>query len=150
MIRVAINGYGRIGRVAHRVILQKYASEVEVVGINAGHSTDLKGWMYLLKYDTNYGVLPNQLDIRPNTDENNKDFLGHLVVDGKEIAVYSQKDASLLPWQFLNIDVVIESTGHLLSADKLQAHITAGAKAVVLSAPAKEGGGLPAGRQGVP
>ena len=52
MIRVAINGYGRIGRVAHRVILQKYSSEIEVVAINAGSSTDIKGWLYLLKYDT--------------------------------------------------------------------------------------------------
>lgn len=143
MIRVAINGYGRIGRVAHRVILQKHASELEVVAINAGHSTDLKGWMYLLKYDTNYGTLPNQIDIKPNTDENNKDLLGHLIVDGKEIAVYSQKDATLLPWKDLNIDIVIESTGHFLSADKLQAHITDGAKSVILSAPAKEGGGVP-------
>lgn len=142
MVRVAINGYGRIGRVAHRVILQKHTSEIDVVAINAGSSTDLKGWMYLLKYDTNYGVLANQVDIKPNQDENNKDLLGHLIVDGKEIAVYSQKDASLLPWKDLNIDVVIESTGHLLSQDKLQAHINAGAKSVVLSAPAK-GGDVP-------
>ena len=142
MVRVAINGYGRIGRVAHRVILQKHASEVEVVAINAGSSTDLKGWMYLLKYDTNYGVLPNNIDVKPNTDESNKDLLGHLVIDGKEIAVYSQKDATLLPWRNLNIDVVIESTGHLLTQEKLQAHITAGAKSVVLSAPAK-GGDVP-------
>src|SRR5437763_15405642 len=96
--------------------------------------------MYLLKYDTNYGTLPNQLDIRPNTDENNKDLLGHLIVDGKEIGVYSQKDATLLPWKDLNIDVVIESTGHLTTEEKLEAHITAGAKAVVLSAPAKGDG----------
>lgn len=142
MVRVAINGYGRIGRVAHRVILQKHASELEVVAINAGSSTDLKGWMYLLKYDTNYGVLPNNIDVKPNTDESNKDLLGHLVIDGKEIAVYSQKDATLLPWRNLNIDVVIESTGHLLTQEKLQAHITAGAKSVVLSAPAK-GGDVP-------
>jgi glyceraldehyde 3-phosphate dehydrogenase len=142
MVKVAINGYGRIGRVAHRVILQKHTNEVEVVAINAGSSTDLKGWMYLLKYDTNYGVLPNQVDIKLNPDPNNKDLLGHLLIDGKEIAVYSQRDASLLPWKDLNIDVVIESTGHLLSQDKLQAHITAGAKSVVLSAPAK-GGDVP-------
>lgn len=142
MIRIAINGYGRIGRVAHRVILQKHTSEIEVVAINAGSSTDLAGWMYLLKYDTNYGVLSNQVEIRPNGDTNNKDLLGHLIVDGKEIAVYSQRDASLLPWKDLAIDVVIESTGHLLSQDKLQAHLTAGAKSVVLSAPAK-GGDVP-------
>lgn len=142
MIRLAINGYGRIGRVAHRVILEKHTSEIDVVAINAGSSTDLTGWMYLLKYDTSYGPIDNKLDSKPNTDPNNKDFLGNLIVDGKETAVYSQKDASLLPWKSLNIDVVIESTGHLLTQDKLQAHLTAGAKAVVLSAPAK-GGDVP-------
>lgn len=60
MIRVAINGYGRIGRVAHRVILQWHSDEIEVVAINAGASTDLTGWMYLLKYDSVYGLLPRK------------------------------------------------------------------------------------------
>jgi len=142
MIRVAINGYGRIGRVAHRVILEKHYSAIDVVAINAGSSTDLKGWMYLLKYDTNYGSISNRLDIKPNTDQSNKDLLGYLLVDEKEIAVYSQKDASLLPWKDLEIDVVIESTGHMLTQDKLQVHLSSGAKAVVLSAPAK-GGSIP-------
>jgi glyceraldehyde 3-phosphate dehydrogenase len=137
MIRVAINGYGRIGRVAHRVILEKHASEIEVVAINAGSSTDIKGWMYLLKYDTSYGVLQGHvLDFKPQ-DPNLKDLIGALVIDGKEVPVFSQKDPSLLPWKNLNVDVVIESTGHFLTAEKLQAHLTAGAKKVVLSAPAK-------------
>jgi glyceraldehyde 3-phosphate dehydrogenase len=139
MVRVAINGYGRIGRIAHRVILQWHNEDVEVVAINAGHSTDLKGWMYLLKYDSVYGLLPEEVSVKPNTNPDQKDLLGHLVVEGKEIAVYSQKDATLLPWKDLNIDVVIESTGAFTSAEKLQTHITAGAKAAVLSAPAKEG-----------
>ena len=139
MIRVAINGYGRIGRVAQRVILQKLVSEIEVVAINAGSSTDIKGWMYLLKYDSSYGMLQNHtLDIKPQ-DANIKDSIGSLVVDSKEIPVFSQKDPSLLPWKDLNVDVVIESTGHFLTAEKLQAHLTAGAKKVILSAPAKGG-----------
>lgn len=138
MVRVAINGYGRIGRVAHRIIIEKHQDEVEVVAINAGHSTDLEGWMYLLKYDTNYGLLFKDISIEPNTDSNKADYLGILKVDGKEIKVYSQKDATLLPWKELNIDVVIESTGHYTSHDKLQQHVQAGAKAVVLSAPAKD------------
>jgi len=139
MIKVAINGYGRIGRVAHRVILQKYSEEIEVVAINAGTSTDIKGWMYLLKYDTSYGVLQNHaLDFKPQ-DPNIKDSIGSLVVDGKEIPVFSQKDPSLLPWKDLKVDVVIESTGHFLTKEKLQAHLAAGAKKVVLSAPAKGG-----------
>jgi glyceraldehyde 3-phosphate dehydrogenase len=139
MIRVAINGYGRIGRVAHRVILQKHGEEIEVVAINAGSSTDIKGWMYLLKYDTSYGILQNHtLDFKPQ-DPNLKDLIGSFVIDGKEIPIFSQKDPSLLPWSDLKVDVVIESTGHFLTAEKLQTHLTAGAKKVILSAPAKGG-----------
>ncbi len=138
MIRVAINGYGRIGRVAHRIILQKYAQEIEVVAINAGSSTDLKGWMYLLQYDSVYGHLNLPLHIEEkHEDDNNEMLLGSLKVDGRAIPVYSQKDPSLLPWGSLNVDVVIESTGHFTKKEDLEKHLTAGAKSVVLSAPAK-------------
>ncbi len=138
MIRVAINGYGRIGRVAHRVILQKHSSEIEVVAINAGSSTDIQGWMYLLKYDTSYGLLDRNLKSQISNLKY-KDQIGSLIIDGKEIPVFSQKDPVLLPWKDLNVDVVIESTGHFLTQEKLSAHLTAGAKKVVLSAPAKGG-----------
>jgi glyceraldehyde 3-phosphate dehydrogenase len=138
MIRVAINGYGRIGRVAHRVILEKHASEIEVVAINAGSSTDIQGWMYLLKYDSAYGIIQNHTLNFKSQISNLKDSVGALVIDGKEIPVFSQKDPSLLPWKDLNVDVVIESTGHFLTSEKLQMHLLAGAKKVVLSAPAKE------------
>jgi len=139
MIRVAINGYGRIGRVAHRVILEKYLEEIEVVAINAGSSTDIQGWLYLLKYDTSYGPLLNHnLEFRIQNSEL-KDSIGSLVIDGKEIPVFSQKDPTLLPWKDLNVDVVIESTGHFLTEEKLKAHLTAGAKKVILAAPIKEG-----------
>lgn len=137
MIRVAINGYGRIGRVAHRVILEKYKSKIDVVAINAGSSTDLKGWMYLLKYDSVYGNLPDEISIEP-THESKKDYLGKIVINKRrKTQVFSQKDPSLLPWEDLNVDVVIESTGHFTSLDKLDLHLKAGARSVVLSAPAK-------------
>ncbi len=137
MLKVAINGYGRIGRVAHRVILEKHAQEIEIVAINAGSSTDLKGWMYLLKYDTSYGSLQNfNLGIDTSTAGGS---IGSLLINDKKIPVYSQKDPSLLPWKLLDVDVVIESTGHFTTAEKLHPHIAAGAKAVVLSAPVKEG-----------
>ena len=153
MIRVAINGYGRIGRVAHRVILEKHSSKIDVVGINAGSSTDIKGWMYLLKYDTAYGPLLNheikseiqstKSEINSNDPNSNvqkrEDYIGSLVIDGKGIPVFSQKDPTLLPWKDLNVDVVIESTGHFLTEGKLKAHLAAGARKVVLSAPAKGG-----------
>ncbi len=137
MVRVAINGYGRIGRMAHRVILQWHKEDIEVVAINAGSSTDLKGWMYLLKYDTVYGLLPQEIGVKPNPNPEDKSFLGYLVVGGQEIPVYSQKDPTLLPWRDLGIDVVIESTGHFTTTEKAQAHITSGARSVVLSAPSK-------------
>lgn len=136
MIKVAINGYGRIGRVAHRIIAEKFSDSLEIVAINAGSSTDLSGWMYLIKYDTVYGAFPYNLSVQETPDDNG--LLGNLVVQGKAIPVYSQKDPSLLPWKLLGVDVVIESTGHFLTREKAQEHIHAGAKAVVLSAPAKD------------
>lgn len=130
MLRVAINGYGRIGRIAHRVILEKYSSEIDVVAVNAGSSADVKGWLNLLKYDSVYGMLTGHtLEAKENA----------FAVDGKEIKVFSEKDPSLLPWKDLDVDVVIESTGHFTTEDKLKAHLTAGAKKVVLSAPIKGG-----------
>lgn len=142
MIRVAINGYGRIGRVAHRVIIQWHSEEIDVVAINAGSSSDIKGWMYLLKYDSVYGLLPFDVSVKANTDLSKPDLLGYFQISGKDIPVYSQKDASKLPWKDLNVDVVLESTGSYKQADKLAIHTSAGAKAVVLSSPAK-GGGVP-------
>jgi len=143
MIRVAINGYGRIGRVAHRVILEKHSSEIDVVAINAGSSTDIKGWMYLLKYDTAYHTLNSKFRIQNselNAQEKTgilKDCIGYLFINDKKIPVFSQKDPALLPWRDLNVDVVIESTGHFTKEEKLKAHLDAGAKSVVLSAPVK-------------
>ena len=141
MTRVAINGYGRIGRVAHRVILEKYQDHIEIAAINAGSSTDIKGWMYLLKYDTSYGPIYalNVSYQEKEADSPLKDLIGYLVIDTKKIPVFSQKDPTLLPWRDLNIDVVIESTGHFTDEEGLKKHLTAGAKGVILSAPAKEG-----------
>lgn len=153
MVRVAINGYGRIGRIAHRIILEKYADRIEVVGINTGTSTDLQGWLYLLKYDSAYGPLRNhtleavsaEAHTTPSEEEKKnphfQDFLsgGHFVIDGVKVPVFAEKDATLLPWGSLKVDVVIESTGKMKTEEKLQAHLQAGAKKVVLSAPAKEG-----------
>ncbi len=118
MLRVAINGYGRIGRMAHRVILEKYKTKIDVVAINAGSSTDLKGWMYLLKYDTVYGPIHDEVSIQPSK-ESKKDYLGKIVINKRrKTQIFSQKDPSLLPWEDLKIDVVIESTGHFLTLEK--------------------------------
>src|SRR3989344_4402677 len=109
MIRVAINGYGRIGRLAHRVILLSYLEEVS------------------LPFQTQTPLI-GAIVISP-------DQIG---VNGKEIPVFSEKDPENLPWRDLNVDVVIESTGAFETQKDLQKHIAAGAKAVVLSAPFKD------------
>jgi glyceraldehyde 3-phosphate dehydrogenase len=150
MIRIAINGYGRIGRVAHRVILERFLDRIQVAAINAGSSTDITGWMYLLKYDTAYGPLDTSrfklqaLSI-PESEKTEylKDCIGYLLINSEKIPVFSQKDPSLLPWKDLAIDVVIESTGVFTTEEKMRLHLNSGAKAVVLSAPIKDGGSVP-------
>ncbi len=142
-MRVAINGYGRIGRIAHRVILEKHQDKIEIVAINAGSSTDLKGWMYLLKYDTSYGPLLSHTfsiikpEEKPLSYQTKSNFLGHLFIDGNAIPVFSEKDPLALPWRDLSVDCVIESTGAYEKAEDLKKHIDAGAKSVILSAPSK-------------
>lgn len=142
MIRVVINGYGRIGRVAHRVIIERFRDEIEVVGINAGSSSDLNGWMYLLKYDSVYRTLPNHFETKspdemPCPVPTEAGFLGTLLVDGQPIPIFSEKDSRLYPWNELNVDVVIESTGVFTTEEKVQLHLKAGARAAILSAPFK-------------
>ena len=124
MVKVAINGFGRIGRLCFRLMEEN--PEFEVVAIN--DLTDAEQLAYLLKYDTNHGNY--KLDeIGFNGDK--------LVVSGKEIPVYAEKDPALLPWGSLDVDVVFECTGVFTSDEKAMAHITAGAKKVIISAPAK-------------
>lgn len=123
-IKVAINGFGRIGRLALRRILES-DTELEVVAIN--DLTDNDDLAYLLKYDTAQGRFPYSVTVE-NDD---------LVVDGKAIKSYAEKDAANLPWNELGIDIVLECTGFYVSKEKAQAHLDAGAKRVLISAPAK-------------
>ena len=123
-MKVAINGFGRIGRLVFR--LMDDIPDMEVVAIN--DLTDAEQLAYLLKYDTNHGNY--KLDSITN-DEN------HIIVDGKKIRVYCEKDPSMLPWGELGIDVVFECTGLFTSLEKSMPHINAGAKKVIISAPAK-------------
>lgn len=140
-MRIAINGYGRIGRVAHRVILERHP-DLQVVAINAGSSTDLQGWMYLLKFDTVYGTLSNTLSIKSAEDkalgfDTKAKLLGFLSIDNDSIPIFSDRDPLKLPWKELSVDTVIESTGAFRKAEDLKLHIDAGAKSVVLSSPYK-------------
>ncbi len=123
MIKLAINGFGRIGRSAFKIAFER--SDVEIIAIN--DLSDPKALAHLLKYDSSYGIYNHEVD----TDEEN------LIVDDKKIRVFAEKEPSNLPWGELGIDVVIESTGLFTDPAKAHAHIDAGAKKVVISAPAK-------------
>ena len=123
-VRVAINGFGRIGRLAFRQMFQ--AEGFDIVAINDLTSPDMLA--YLLKYDSSQGRYA-KADKVSNTDHS-------IIVDGHEIEIYKEADANNLPWGDLDIDVVLECTGFYTSKDKAQAHINAGAKKVVISAPA--------------
>ena len=122
-VKIAINGFGRIGRLAFRLMADN--PEFEVVAIN--DLTDARTLAYLLKYDTAQGRFKEN-DIT-NTEDS-------IIVDGKEIKILAERDAKNLPWKALDVDVVLECTGFYVSKEKSQSHIDAGAKKVVISAPA--------------
>jgi glyceraldehyde 3-phosphate dehydrogenase len=124
-LKLAINGFGRIGRVVFREAMQN--SEVEVVAVN--DLTDAAMLAHLLKYDSVHGTLNAEV-----TAEGNSIF-----VDGKEIKVFAEKDPAQLPWKEHNIDIVLESTGIFTTEEAASKHIEAGAKKVILSAPGKNG-----------
>ena len=128
-VKVAINGFGRIGRLAFRQMFE--ADGYEVVAIN--DLTDPKMLAHLLKYDTTQGGFAGRIGEGKHTVEAGEDSI---TVDGKKITIYSEKDAANLPWGQIGVDVVLECTGFYTSKDKSMAHINAGAKKVVISAPA--------------
>lgn len=135
-VRVAINGFGRIGRLAFR---QMFGAEgYEIVAIN--DLTSPRMLAHLLKYDSTQGNYTNSHKVESAEAVLNEDGTvkedGYIVVDGKKITIYAQKNAADLPWKALDVDVVLECTGFYTSKAKAQAHITAGAKKVVISAPA--------------
>ena len=121
-VKVAINGFGRIGRLVFRQIYNMEG--IDVVAINDLTTPEVLA--HLLKYDSAHGRFEQDVTSTDNA----------IVVDGNEIKIYAQKDPAQIPWGQHNVDVVIESTGFFTDKDKAQAHITAGAKCVVISAPA--------------
>lgn len=120
-LKVAINGFGRIGRQIFHINSEK--KYFDIVAIN--DLTDAKTLAHLLKYDSNYGVVDNEISSEGN----------NIIVDGKSYKVLSEKDPALLPWKDLGVDIVIESTGFFTNREGAQKHITAGAKKVIVSAP---------------
>ena len=123
--RIGINGFGRIGRSAFRIILDEYADDLEVVKIN--DLTDNKTLAHLTKYDTAYGQLGREVTF---DDES-------ITVDGKRIEVTAEKDPANLAWGDADVDIVLECTGFFTDGEKAKAHIDAGAKKVIISAPGK-------------
>jgi glyceraldehyde 3-phosphate dehydrogenase len=124
--RVAINGFGRIGRLTLRAMLERHKQELNVVAIN--DMADLQTNAHLFRYDSTYGIFPGQVEVGE----------GVPWIDGRNIAVLNQKDPSRLPWKQLNVDIVIESTGVFTDAAQVRAHLEAGAKKVIITAPAKD------------
>jgi glyceraldehyde 3-phosphate dehydrogenase len=122
--RVAINGFGRIGRQVLRAALLKKA-DIEFVGVN--DLTDAHTLAHLFKYDSVHRTYPGTVSYEGNT----------LIIDGKRIPIFAEKDPAALPWKDLNVDVVVESTGRFTDRDKAALHLQAGAKKVIISAPAK-------------
>ncbi|NQT95868.1 MAG: type I glyceraldehyde-3-phosphate dehydrogenase [Candidatus Omnitrophica bacterium] len=124
-VKVGINGFGRIGRLVFRSVLEQGVKGIDIVAVN--DLTDAQTLAVLLKYDSNFGILPNE--IRADGEA--------LVVDGKRIKVFAEKDPAKLPWGDLGVDLVVESTGIFRDSKTAGAHLTAGAKKVIISAPAK-------------
>ena len=123
MIKVAINGFGRIGRNAFKILKER--DDVKVVAIN--DITDAKTLAHLLKHDSSYGLYDKEVSAKENA----------IVVDGEEVQIFAEKEPANLPWKDLGVDVVIESTGFFTNPELARAHIDAGAKRVIISAPAK-------------
>jgi glyceraldehyde 3-phosphate dehydrogenase len=124
-VRVGINGFGRIGRQVLKAILERHPQALEVVAIN--DLFDTKTNAHLFKYDTNYGVYPGTVVPHENA----------FVIDGREIRVTAERDPGKIPWRDENVQLVVESTGFFTDAAKARAHLDAGAKKVIISAPAR-------------
>lgn len=131
MTRVAINGFGRIGRLAARIILTKFHNQIELVAINTSGSMDTAGWCHLLNQDTTY----RRFELRVTSDKDN------LIIEsiGMKIPVLAQKDPEKLPWAKLGVEVVLECTGKFTDEVGAAKHAQAGAKRVIISAPSKGG-----------
>jgi len=123
--KVAINGFGRIGRLVFRHLFENFSSEVEIVALN--DLTDTKTLAHLLKHDSNYGLYPRKIDFDSE----------HLIIDGRKFRVFSDRDPEKLPWRDLEVDLVLECTGVFRHFEGASKHLKAGAKRVIISAPAK-------------
>jgi glyceraldehyde 3-phosphate dehydrogenase len=145
MVKIGINGFGRIGRIAFRIGVLKHSDEIQFCAINTSGSMDTAGWAQLTNYDTMYRQFEYKVqsteykDPKEVTDEN--PLIGELLISEKNIKVpvLAQKDPAKIPWGKYGVDVVIEATGHFTDEEGAKKHAMGGAKRVVISAPAKGG-----------
>jgi glyceraldehyde 3-phosphate dehydrogenase len=122
---IGINGFGRIGRQVTKALMERYRDEFDLVAVN--DIGDVETNAHLFKYDSNYGVYRGAVEVEG----------GDLIIDGDRVKVLAERDPSQLPWGDLGVDIVVESTGLFTSREKAALHLTAGAKKVIISAPAK-------------
>jgi glyceraldehyde 3-phosphate dehydrogenase len=143
MIKVGINGFGRIGRIATRIALLKHSQEIEISAINTSGSMNVAGWVHLLKYDSTYGKFSKEIvaeELKKAEDATDEDpLIGNIKIEGLVIPILAQKDPAKLPWGKYGVDVVIEATGRFTSEEDAKKHAIGGAKRVVISAPSKGG-----------
>lgn len=145
MITGAINGFGRIGRIAMRVWLARddLREKFEIAAINTSGSMPVSGWAHLLKYDTAYGMLKEDIGVEsvkdPKEVTEQDSLIGYLKTKDRKIPVLAQRDPAKLPWEQYKVDVVIESTGAFTTEALASAHLAAGARKVLISAPSKGG-----------
>ncbi|MCQ2136658.1 MAG: glyceraldehyde 3-phosphate dehydrogenase N-terminal domain-containing protein, partial [Bacteroidales bacterium] len=126
MIKLGINGFGRIGRMVFRAAFENFSQDIQVVGINDLLDADYLA--YMLRYDSVHGQFNHEIKVEEN----------FLIVDGQKIQVFAEKDPSQITWGALDVDVVVESTGFFLTEELASAHLAAGAKKVIMSAPSKD------------
>ncbi|PJE68347.1 type I glyceraldehyde-3-phosphate dehydrogenase, partial [Candidatus Shapirobacteria bacterium CG10_big_fil_rev_8_21_14_0_10_38_8] len=131
MVNVAINGFGRIGRIALRAILTKYLSQVKVVAINTSGSMEMAGWAHLFEYDSVYGKFNGRVEMEKGEGEE----IGVLVVNHQRIPFLAQRDPAKIPWKKYGVEVVIESTGVFRDRQSASAHFQGGAKKIIVAAP---------------
>ena len=126
MIKLGINGFGRIGRMVFRAAVENFSNDIQVVGINDLLDADYLA--YMLRYDSVHGIFNHDIKVEDN----------YLIVDGNKIQVFAEKDPKNITWGALGVDVVVESTGFFLTEELASAHLEAGAKKVIMSAPSKD------------
>ena len=138
MVKVAINGFGRIGRVTFRAALEKYADEVEIAAINTSGSMPVGGWLNLLKYDSVYGKFKLEADLDKETKKASKDEIGAILIEGKRYPVLAQRDPAKIPWKDYGVDLVLECTGVFRTGKEAKNHLKGGVEKVIISAPARD------------